>query len=226
MNLLEEFCLRHEPQIDNPGEALYNAFGEGQIKHVYAALCFKHKIPTSPYRDTMKEFLANHEPSLLCAVDVVCYLNEGREAEFSDYIVNQLLGRRISTKRTWIKVEPAAGEPFYYSALSDISQRENPIGNKKGLIGTVKDVKFSSVPPEDAQGGANPTVSEARSTSFGVAGAAAVTAFAIRNFPQRLTEIEQQLSTSANREFTLLFALHETWENNAAIQKRRAAKHD
>ena len=229
INVLDALCEELEPELQqaatkdagSAGEQLFRAF-EHRLGDLYDALCFKHALPSSPYRGALKEFLVAEEPKLLPALDAIAYLYEGHEAEFADFVVLEAVGRRTSTLKTWVKVTPLAPDapPYYYSTLSLLSQRENPLGSAKKStpMAVAKEIQFSSV-VEGSKLAANPTLSEARAPELRSMCTALITGTAIRYLPSKLGEVEKQLAQAGPREWEVLFTLQEIALEKASAKK-------
>ncbi len=238
--LLREVQAAGDPVRSNQatGYEVYAAF-EDSLTDLYEALCFKHTIPISPYRETMKSFLVKEEPRLVCATDVICYLYEGREAEFADFVLLESAGRRTATMKSWLKVVPgddsAAAktekplDAFYFSTISMMSQRECPATPdlSKNVIATYRQCAFSStVPGSDGRLAANPTLAQARAPDLRTLCTTLICGAVMRNIPAKMAEVERQLAHAGPREWEIFFTLQDIiQEQKGKLATKKKAQH-
>ena len=123
-----------------------DAFGGRGMDDLYATLAYKYKIKITSYRSVMLNYLATRHPDLQGAVDVICDVFEGREAEFGELVETLALRRQSPPKHLWVQFHNGDKTSFYFNALCGLSQTKIPkiAAASKEPLASVQLRKFSS----------------------------------------------------------------------------------
>ncbi|RNF15093.1 uncharacterized protein Tco025E_05611 [Trypanosoma conorhini] len=119
---------------------------------LYAAVSIRYNLQHSPMQEAVQRRLRLHLPPLAPAAPIICYLHDGREAEYVEAVVLRSIGLHLHPPQLWIEVAHppggvAACSNYYFSSLVGLSQREKPRCLQKTHSDVCRFPELSSVCP-------------------------------------------------------------------------------